>query len=131
MRMNKLGSVKFTRLRFGIAGALIAVVIAGLVFTQVNGVFANGAKQLDKGPKTTTPIKHLVVIFQENVSFDHYFATYPYALNPTGEPAFYPLPDTPTINGLYNAIVNGKPTGPLAGCHLRPGSWIHCRATGL
>ncbi len=26
---------------------------------------------------TTTPIKHLVVIFQENVSFDHYFGTYP------------------------------------------------------
>jgi len=26
---------------------------------------------------TTTPIQHLVVIFQENVSFDHYFATYP------------------------------------------------------
>ncbi len=23
---------------------------------------------------TATPIKHLVVIFQENVSFDHYFA---------------------------------------------------------
>ena len=23
---------------------------------------------------TTTPIKHLVVIFQENISFDHYFA---------------------------------------------------------
>jgi len=31
---------------------------------------------------TATPIKHLVVIFQENISFDHYFATYPYAKNP-------------------------------------------------
>jgi phospholipase C len=28
---------------------------------------------------TATPIKHLVVIFQENVSFDHYFGTYPNA----------------------------------------------------
>ena len=28
-----------------------------------------------------TPIKHVVVIFQENVSFDHYFGTYPYAAN--------------------------------------------------
>ena len=28
---------------------------------------------------TATPIKHLVVIFQENVSFDHYFGTYPVA----------------------------------------------------
>ncbi len=34
---------------------------------------------------TTTPIKHLVVIFQENVSFDHYFATYPVAANVAGE----------------------------------------------
>ena len=32
--------------------------------------------------KAATPIKHLVVIFQENVSFDHYFGTYPYATNP-------------------------------------------------
>src|SRR5438270_12794452 len=31
---------------------------------------------------TATPIQHLVVIFQENVSFDHYFATYPVATNP-------------------------------------------------
>jgi phospholipase C len=29
--------------------------------------------------KTATPIKHLVVIFDENISFDHYFATYPHA----------------------------------------------------
>lgn len=32
--------------------------------------------------KTTTPIQHLVVIFNENVSFDHYFGTYPSATNP-------------------------------------------------
>jgi phospholipase C len=39
-------------------------------------------------PSTATPIQHLVVIFQENVSFDHYFATYPNAANPSGEPRF-------------------------------------------
>ena len=33
-----------------------------------------------------TPIKHLVVIFQENVSFDHYFGTYPNAANTSGVP---------------------------------------------
>ena len=49
---------------------------------------------------TTTPIKHLVVIFQENISFDHYFGTYPNALNPQGEPAFHALPNTPAVNGL-------------------------------
>ena len=35
---------------------------------------------------TATPIKHLVVIFGENESFDHYFGTYPQAANPSGEP---------------------------------------------
>jgi phospholipase C len=34
-----------------------------------------------------TPIKHVIVIFQENVSFDHYFATYPHAENLPGEAA--------------------------------------------
>lgn len=49
---------------------------------------------------TTTPIKHVVVIFQENVSFDHYFATYPNAENPSGETKFKAKKDTPTVNGL-------------------------------
>ncbi len=38
---------------------------------------------------TATPIKHLVVIFQENVSFDHYFATYPKATNPAARAGFH------------------------------------------
>jgi len=49
-----------------------------------------------------TPIQHLVVIFQENVSFDHYFGTYPWAMNPEGDPAFYPAANTPSVNGLLN-----------------------------
>jgi phospholipase C len=53
--------------------------------------------------KTATPIKHLVVIFQENVSFDHYFATYPKAANPPGEPAFTAAPNTPQVNNLATA----------------------------
>jgi phospholipase C len=51
---------------------------------------------------TSTPIKHLVVIFQENVSFDHYFGTYPLATNPAGEPVFVAFPSTPSVNGLTN-----------------------------
>ncbi|HEY0745396.1 MAG TPA: alkaline phosphatase family protein [Steroidobacteraceae bacterium] len=58
-------------------------------------------------PPTTTPIKHVIVIFQENVSFDHYFATYPFAANSTtGEPVFKAAGDTPSVNGLL--------TGPAA-----------------
>jgi hypothetical protein len=58
---------------------------------------------------TTTPIKHVVVIFQENVSFDHYFATYPYATNPPGEPTFHAAPGTPSVNGLTPALLTGNP----------------------
>ncbi len=49
---------------------------------------------------TATPIRHLVIIFNENISFDHYFATYPKAANPAGEPAFTAAPGTPEVNGL-------------------------------
>ena len=59
--------------------------------------------------RTATPIKHLVVIFQENVSFDHYFGTYPDAANPRGEPAFHAAPGTPTVNGLTDALVTNNP----------------------
>ena len=61
---------------------------------------------------TATPIKHLVVIFDENVSFDHYFGTYPYAANTSGT-KFVPKPGTPTVNGLYSKITKTGPVGPL------------------
>jgi phospholipase C len=67
------------------------------------------AKPAASASKTATPIKHLVVIFQENVSFDHYFGTYPYATNPSGEPHFAASPHTPSINGLSNALLNLNP----------------------
>ncbi|MBV9279571.1 MAG: phospholipase, partial [Chloroflexi bacterium] len=64
---------------------------------------------LAAGYSTATPIKHLVVIFQENVSFDHYFATYPNAANPPGEPKFTALPGTPSVNGLSGSLLTGNP----------------------
>ncbi|WP_329129894.1 alkaline phosphatase family protein [Streptomyces sp. NBC_01476] len=45
---------------------------------------ANAATPASGDANTTTPIKHVVVIFQENVSFDHYFGTYPEAANTDG-----------------------------------------------
>ena len=36
-------------------------------------------------PDTKTPIKHVVVIFQENISYDHYFGTYPNAVGFTAK----------------------------------------------
>ncbi len=57
-----------------------------------------------------TPIQHLVIIFQENVSFDHYFGTYPRALNTVpGEPKFYPSPFTPSVNGLSDGLLTNNP----------------------
>ena len=54
--------------------------------------------------KTKTPIKHLVVVFNENRSFDHYFGTYPNALNPEGEPLFEPAKNTQRdINNLLSS----------------------------
>ncbi len=58
--------------------------------------------------RTTTPIRHLVVIFQENVSFDHYFGTYPNATNTDGSP-FRAAPDTPTVNGLSGSLLTNNP----------------------
>src|SRR5579862_3455705 len=56
-----------------------------------------------------TPIKHLVVIFQENISFDHYFGTYPVAANPEGQPSFTALPNTPSVNGLTDVLMSRNP----------------------
>ncbi|HEY6492299.1 MAG TPA: alkaline phosphatase family protein [Trebonia sp.] len=61
---------------------------------------------------TTTPIKHVVVLFDENESFDHYFGTYPYATNTDGT-KFVAKPGTPTVNGLYSKITKSGPVGPL------------------
>ena len=60
------------------------------------------------------PIKHLVVIFDENISFDHYFGTYPNATNPAGEPAFHASADTPTVNGLEGALLTNNPNKSAA-----------------
>ena len=95
---------------------------------------------------TATPIKHLVIIFQENVSFDHYFATYPNATNPQGEPQFHAAFGTPTVNGLSNGLLERQsqsksrqrnrsdqplPAGPLAGCNQRSGPRLRSGAGGL
>jgi phospholipase C len=54
-------------------------------------------------PTITTPIKHLVVILQENVAFDHYFGTYPNAANLPSELKFTADSHTPSVNGIVAA----------------------------
>ena len=66
--------------------------------------------EAQSAPVTTTPIQHVVVIFQENVSFDHYFATYPVAANNTGnEPSFTAAPNSPSVNGLSGPLLTNNP----------------------
>ena len=57
---------------------------------------------------TAMPIQHLVVIFDENVSFDHYFGTYPHAANTDGTP-FTAAKNTPSVNGLTPALLTANP----------------------
>jgi phospholipase C len=89
------------------ATALVAFVAARTEFAvAADGAVAPAAASgiaPQEAASTVTPIKHLVVIFNENVSFDHYFATYPNATNPPGEPAFTAAPGTPRLNNLANA----------------------------
>jgi phospholipase C len=91
------------------AGWLIAASLVPVVWGQ--------------GPDTATPIKYIVVIFQENNSFDHYFGTYPNALFPNGQPVspqypagespFVPLPNTPSVNGLSPFLNNLNAVAPF------------------
>ena len=86
-----------------IPGKIPQLAMLGVTIAAAGAAFPSMANEAG----TVTPIKHVVVIFQENVSFDHYFATYPFAANSTaGEPHFVAAPDTPAVNGLI--------TGPAA-----------------
>src|SRR5580700_5209882 len=62
-----------------------------------------------QSPTPRRPIEHVVVIHQENQSFDHYFATYPTAENPPGEPPFHAAPGNPGINGLAGGLLTHNP----------------------
>src|SRR5271157_707993 len=92
-----------------VMSSLLAMTIA--LGPSVSPAFASSAKPVTRSAAsaTATPIQHLVVIFQENVSFDHYFGTYPNALNPKFENKFTAAAATPTVNGLTNALLNFNP----------------------
>ncbi len=96
-------------LKKALAITLASSVLAG----PLNVARAYAEQRDDSQTRTLTPIKHLVVIFQENVSFDHYFATYPVAENPPGEPQFTPAPDTPSVNGLTDGLILHNPNSTL------------------
>jgi phospholipase C len=104
---------KYNFMKFHFKG--VAVLALGIVLLgSISAYAATANRQLDNHTPTTpttstTPIKHLVIIFGENVSFDHYFGTYPYAQNPSGEPYFKASPNTSSVNGLSPALLTANP----------------------
>jgi phospholipase C len=86
----------FLKHAYRMAAAALAGNVALMIPTNL--LAAAAAEQAS----TSTPIKHVIVIFQENISFDHYFATYPHATNPPGEPAFHAKRGTPRTNNLLS-----------------------------
>ena len=96
-----------------LASTLMAVMTFGPLVNANAAPVKPAVKSVAGTP--ATPIQHLVVIFQENVSFDHYFATYPNATNPQGEPPFSGLPNTPNVNGLLGTLITANP-------NLNPGN---------
>ena len=75
----------------------------------VSGLLVHPPAAQAQSASPITPIQHVVVIFQENVSFDHYFATYPNATNPQGQPVFKASAGTPSVNGLSGALMSNNP----------------------
>jgi len=77
-----------------------------------------GSKDPAAALKTKTPIKHLVVVYGENISFDHYFGTYPKAENREGEKPFHALPHTPKVNNLVTPLDPTRGFEPVANVDL-------------
>jgi phospholipase C len=86
-------------------GRLLAALAASTIIAT--GFATQSLADKKNDATTTTPIKHIVIIFGENISFDHYFATYPVALN-TELPLFSPLDDTPSVNGLTDGLLTNN-----------------------
>ncbi|MGH9410726.1 MAG: phospholipase C [Vicinamibacterales bacterium] len=81
----------------------------GVLVAAMGAACASAGRDKAVALTTTTPIKHLVVIFDENVSFDHYFGTYPNASNAEGEQIFAAAPGTPAVNNLTPALLTRNP----------------------
>ncbi|WP_328636196.1 alkaline phosphatase family protein [Streptomyces canus] len=81
-------------------GALLGA--AALAATGAVPATAATAHHGHPATPTTTPIKHMVVIYDENISFDHYFATYPKAANTDGT-RFTAAKHTPEADNLLSA----------------------------
>jgi phospholipase C len=115
---------------------LRATALAGLGVCALGGAVVATASGQDEAASartsaaTATPIKHVVVIYQENVSFDHYFGTYLRGAKTPGLPVLPPLgkhrvnglANTPGLGGNGNLLTN-NPNLDAAGHQVNP-RWL-------
>ncbi|MGV4980797.1 phospholipase C [Streptomyces sp. NRAIS4] len=101
--------------------------VAGAAALTVLGSNAPGWAAGSAGQSSTaTPIKHVVVLFDENISFDHYFATYPKAANTDGT-KFTASKNTPKdIDTLAHAGLLKKNPNQYAPKRLSPSQAMTC-----
>jgi phospholipase C len=105
-----------TRLLVSFLGCSLTFFLASCGYTSNLG--DSDAQSADSAATDVAPsgaIQHVVVIFQENVSFDHYFGTYPRALNLPGESPFTALPGTPDVDGLTSGLLEDNPNATNPG----------------
>lgn len=104
--------------------------LVSTVTLAVLAVFPFSARTLAQsnsdGSSTTTPIKHIIVIFDENISFDHYFGTYPYAANLAGEHPFYAQAGTPRVNNLLGGGLLDQNLNSTQPFRLTPAEAVTC-----
>ena len=82
----------------------LTLILSGCGQGTLSNPAGNGNSNTTPPPAPATPttasavIKHVVIIFGENISFDHYFGTYPNAVNLPGETTFTAAANTPIPN---------------------------------
>jgi phospholipase C len=87
---------------------ILPFLVAGIAAAAVAATAASSHANPPLGGGTATPIRHVVVIFGENISFDHYFGTYPNAANTDGQ-TFHARPGTPSVDGLSHSLLTSNP----------------------
>jgi phospholipase C len=109
-------------LGLGTAGVAAATAVA-LTVTPLTA--AASPWSWSHSTRTATPIKHVVVLFDENVSFDHYFGTYPSAANTDGT-RFTASRSTPRVNTLASSGTLTKNPNEYAPSRLTPSEALTC-----
>ncbi|MQY34354.1 Phospholipase C 1 [Streptomyces sp. RB17] len=107
-------------------GALAGAAALTVLGSNAPGWAAAPAAAQGGHSSTVTPIKHVVVLFDENISFDHYFATYPKAANTDGT-KFTASKNTPKdIDTLAHAGLLTKNPNQYAPKRLSPSQAMTC-----